>query len=470
MSKTNYHDILIRNGTVITVDDKNSIIRNGALYIKENIILDIGDSDELSRKYSKSEKVIDANGNLVIPGLINAHTHMSWYLTRGLGMDKHTRDWLRSCIFPFLSNVSSEEMYVGALLGCVENLRTGTTFTIDNNLLPKNRAGFIDNVAKAVQDSGIRSIVLRGYHDVDFMIPDIFIETLNEIKKDYVRVIKKWNNKENGRIKTWIHPVNLLYCSTDSLIELSELANTYGIGIHTHVAEDREGMKYIKQRFNGKGYVDTFYDLGVLGPKFHMAHTIFVSEQEIQYIAKTQARVVYTPTADMLLAAGAPPIHKMRQEGITVALGSDSPNNTQDMIQCMKFGALLQKAFTEDSTIMPADEVLRFATIDGAKAIGVENELGSIECGKKADIVIVDINKPHTTPMYDPVSTLVYSSSGSDVDTVLVNGKIVLEKGKFTEIDEEKILRRARNCAEDIIRRLDLKANSPNYHKPNGGE
>ncbi|MGI8831315.1 MAG: amidohydrolase family protein, partial [Nitrososphaeraceae archaeon] len=454
---TKYNDILIKNGNVLTVDNNNRIIRNGAIYVKGNRILDVGNTDDLSSKYSNSEKVIDAKQNLVMPGLINAHTHMSWYLTRGLGMDKHTRDWLRSCIFPFLSNVSSEEMYVGAFLGCVENLRSGTTFTIDNNFLPKNRKESIDNVAKAVVDSGIRSIVLRGYHDVNFMIPEIFVETFDDVRRDYVRIIEKWHNKYDGRIKTWIHPVNLLYCSTESLAKLSELAHKYDIGIHTHVAEDQEGMKYIRERFNGKGYVDVFYDLGILGPKFQMAHTIFVSEQEIQYIAKTQARVIYTPTADMLLAAGVPPIHKMKEAGITVALGSDSPNNSQDMIQCMKFGALLQKAFTENSTIMPASEVLRLATIEGAKAIGVENELGSLEVGKKADIVIVDINKPHTVPMYDPVSTLVYSSNGNDVDTVIINGEVIIEKSKFTSIDEEDVLRRAREASENIIERIDSK-------------
>lgn len=461
MSHASYNDILIKNGTLVTVDNNNRIIRNGAIYIKENRILEVGYSDDLTSKYSKSEKVIDANRNLVIPGLINAHTHMSWYLTRGLGMDKHTRDWLRSCIFPFLSNVSSEEMYIGAFLGCVENLRSGTTFTIDNNILPKNRKESIDNVAKAVEDSGIRSIVLRGYHDVSFMIPEIFVETLDDVRRDYVRVIEKWHNKHDGRIKTWIHPVNLLYSSTESLIELNELSHKYDIGIHTHVAEDREGMKHIRERFNGKGYIDVFQDLGILGPKFQMAHTIFVSEQEIQFIAKSQARVMYTPTADMLLAAGAPPIHKMREAGITVALGSDSPNNSQDMIQCMKFGALLQKAFTENPTVMPAGEVLRLATIDGAKAIGVENELGSLEVGKKADIVIVDINKPHTIPMYDPVSTLVYSSNGNDVDTVIVNGEILIEKAKFTSIDEDDVLQRARAASENIIERIGHKVKSP---------
>lgn len=449
--------ILIKNATVITVDPRGRIIRKGALFVENDRIVDVGKTDELARKHRRAEKTIDAKQNLVIPGLINAHTHMVWYLTRGLGMDHYTRDWLRKCIWPFLSGMSENEAYVGTLLGCLENLKTGTTFVIDNNFFPAKRKGLIDRVAEASNRSGIRSIVLRGYHDYQFMIPEVFIENLDDVVRDYYRVIQKWHKKGDGRIMTWIHPVNLLYSSTESLCKLNDLAQKYDIGIHTHVAEDQEGMKYVRERFGGKGYVDAFYELGVMGPKFQMAHTIFVSEKEIQYIAQTKARVIYTPTADMLLAAGAAPIHKMRQSGIVVGLGSDSPNNSQDMIQCMKFGALLQKTDTADSTVMPASEILRLATIEGAKAIGMENEIGSLEVGKKADIVIVDIHKPHNTPLLDPVSTLVYSSSGTDVHTVIVNGEVLVEEGKLTKIDENDVLQKAQKAANKVLERCHVK-------------
>ena len=449
--------ILIKNGTLITVDSGNRIIRSGALFIENDRIVDIGKTDELLKRHRSAERTIDAKQNLVIPGLINAHTHLAWYLTRGLGMDNYTRDWLRGCIWPFLGEMSENEAYIGTLLGCIENLRTGTTFVIDNNFFPARRKGLIDKVAEASDKSGIRSIVLRGYHDHHFMIPEIFIEDLDDVVRDYNRVIQKWHMKGDGRIMTWIHPVNLLYSSSESFSKLYDLAQKYDIGIYTHVAEDQEGMKHIRERFGGKGYVEVFHELGVLGPKFHMAHTIFVSEKEIQYIAQTKARVIYTPTADMLLAAGAPPIHKMRQAGIVVGLGSDSPNNSQDMIQCMKFGALLQKSDTTDPTVMPSNEILRLATIEGAKAIGMENEIGSLEVGKKADIVIVDIHKPHSTPLLDPVSTLVYSSSGTDVHTVIVNGEILIEGGKLTRINENDILQKAQQAADKVLERCKIK-------------
>ena len=452
-----FESIMIRNGTVITVDEKNRVIRNGAVFIENGRIVDIGKTEDVSKRNMGVEKVIDANNNLIIPGLINAHTHMTWYLTRGLGMDNHTRDWLRACIWPFLSALSPSEVYAGAVLGAIENLKTGTTFVIDNNMFTKNKKGLIDQVAQAAEDSGIRSIVLRGYHDYEFMIPNDFVEPLNEVVADYDRVIRKWHNKADGRIKTWLHPVNLLYSSGESLLKMKEIAEKHDIGIHTHVAEDIEGMKFIKERFDGKGYIDAFYDLGVLGPKFQMAHTIFVDDNEIERIAKTQARVMYTPTADMLLAAGAPPIEKMRKKGIVVALGTDSPNNSQDMVQCMKFAALLQKSDTKNSTIMPAHEALRLATIEGAKAIGMENELGSLEVGKRADVVVIDIHKPHNIPMLDPVSTLVYSSSGGDVDTVIVDGKIVVENAKLTMVDQEKILKDAQHASEQVIERAGIK-------------
>jgi 5-methylthioadenosine/S-adenosylhomocysteine deaminase len=445
---------LIKNANIITVDKTNRVIRNGAIFLENDRIVDIGKADDLSHKY-KAEKTIDAKQNLVIPGLINAHSHMVFYLTRGIGMDKYTIDWLKSCIWPFLSEISEDDAYIGGLLGFIENLKNGTTFVVDNYFMPKNRKGNFDRIAQAADETGIRAILLRGYHDQHFMIPDIFVETLDEVTREYERVIEKWHNKKDGRIKTWIHPVNLLYCGSESICKLNELAQKYDIGIHTHVAEDREGAKLIKERY-GKGYVEVFYELGVLGPKFQMAHTIFVSEKEIRYIAETRARVIYTPTADMLLAAGAPPIQKMRETGIVVGLGTDSPNNSQDMIQCMKFGALLQKAGTENSTVMPAKEILRIATIDGAIAMGLENEIGSLEVGKKADIVIVDIHKPHSIPLHDAVSTLVYSSTGSDVDTVIVNGNILVEGGKLTNVSESHILEKAQEAADAVIKRCKI--------------
>jgi 5-methylthioadenosine/S-adenosylhomocysteine deaminase len=451
--------ILIKNASVITVDNQNRIIKDGAIFIENDLIADIGKTDHLSPKYSsKSDKVIDAKQNIVIPGLINTHTHTVFYLTRGLAMDNYTRDWLRGCIFPFQAHMTEQDGYIGALLGCIENLKTGTTFIIDNNTNQrKDRKGITDSIAQATEKSGIRSIVLRGYIDMDFMIPEIFVESLDSIVHDYRHLIEKWHNKGNGRIMIWIHPANLLYCSSESLCKSNDLAKEYNIGIHTHVAEDREGMKFINERYNGKGYVDVFHDLDVLGSKFQMAHTIFVSEKEIQYIAESNARVMYTPTADMLLAAGAAPIEEMRKKGIVVGLGTDSPNNSQDMIQCMKFGALLQKGDAESSKAMPAEDILRIATIEGAKAIGMENQIGSLEVGKKADIVIVDIHKPHTTPFLDPVSTLIYSSSGQDVDTVLVDGEILVEGGKLTKIDESDVLIRAQEASERLIKQFDFK-------------
>jgi 5-methylthioadenosine/S-adenosylhomocysteine deaminase len=456
--QTQYKSILIKNAHIITVDKKDRIIKDGAIFVKNDRIVDIGKSDDLLPKY-KAEKIIDARQNLVIPGLINTHSHMVYYLTRGLGMDKHTIDWLRATIWPFMSELSEDDAHIGALLGYVENLKTGTTFVIDNNTCQrKDRKGIIDRVAQASLESGIKTILLRGYHDEPSKIPEIFVESLDEINHEYERIIEKWHNKGDGRIKTWIHPANLLYCSLESLCKFNELAKKHDIGIHTHVAEDREGTNRIKERY-GKGYVEVFHDIGVLGPKFQMAHTIFVSEKEIQYIAQAQARVMYTPTTDMLLAAGAPPIHKMRDAGVVVGLGTDSPNNSQDMIQCMKFGALLLKATTENSTIMPAYEILQIATINGAKSMGLENEIGSLEVGKKADIVIVGVHKLHTTPLHDPISTLVYSSSGTDVDTVIVDGEVLVEGGKLVHINESEIMEKAQEAADGVIKRCKSQLN-----------
>jgi len=445
--------ILIQNGTILTLDKNNRIIKNGSVFIDEGKIIDIGKKDEIIKKH-KPEKILDAKWKLVMPGFINAHTHMVYGLMRGLGSDLVLLEWLRKFTWPCLANMNENDAYYACLLGCIENIKSGITCVVENYYMAKDKKSNIDKVAEALIESGIRAFIMRGYHDKEFMIPESFIESIEEVKNEYLRIIKKWHNAANGRIKVWISPVNLLFCTFESIIAMKELMEEFKIGMHTHVAESKQEVAYIRKEYR-KGYVEVFDELGVLGPKFHSVHSIWLSDKEIALLSKHNASVIHNPVSNMYLASGIAPINKMLKNKVCIALGTDASNcnNSQDMIETMKIAACLQKVYSLDPTALTANQVIRMATINGAKALGLENEIGSIEVGKKADIVLIDMKKPHTVPVHDPIANLVYSASRQDVETVIIDGKIVMENRIIKGINETEIIEKAQRVAEDLVKR-----------------
>lgn len=445
--------ILIKNGIILTVDRNDQIIKNGALYLENDRIVDVGLTRDVTKKH-RADRVIDASKKLVIPGLINAHTHMTDSLVRGLGADMSLLEWLNDFFWPFSEAVTGDDAHAGALLGCLEAIKSGCTYVAENYYPTKEKKHNIDRVAEAIEKSGIRGTLIRGYHDKKSMLPDDFIEDDDEVVREYDRIIHTWHEKAKGRIMTWVGPVNLLFSSLESIIKVHELAEKYDVGLHTHLSESKGEVELIKKEY-GKGYVEVFHSLGVLGPKFHGAHAVWLSAKEIALLAETDSRVIHNPTSNMYLASGTAPVPQMLKAGLTVALGTDGPccNNNIDMIQSLKFAALVHKLNSLNPRAICANEVLRMATVDGARAFGLENEIGSIEVGKKADITIIDLWKPHILPVFDPIATLVYSANGDDVNTVIIDGKIVMEDKEVKTIDEQEILKKAKNAAEDLVQR-----------------
>jgi len=447
----NLLSILIRNGTILTLDKNNRIINDGAVFIDEGKIIEVGKTEEVSKKY-KPEKILDAKWKLIMPGFINAHTHIVYGLMKGLGSDLVLLEWLKRFTWPCLANINEDDAYFATLLGCIENIKSGTTCIVENYYMAKNRKGNIDKVAEAIIKSGIRAFIMRGYHDKNTL--DIFIESIEEIRNEYLRIIQKWHGSANGRIKIWISPVNLLFCTLDSIIAMKELMDKFNIGMHTHVAESKQEVAYIKKEY-GKGYIEVFNELGVLGPKFHSVHSVWLSDKEIALLSKHGASVIYNPISNMYLASGIAPISKMLKNKVCIALGTDASNcnNSQNMIETMKMAACLQKVYALDPAALTANQVIRMATIDGAKALGLENEIGSIEPGKKADIIIIDLKKPHIIPIHDPIAGLVYSASGHDVETSIIDGKIVMENRVIKGLNEVEIIEKTQKAAEDLVKR-----------------
>lgn len=454
MESSNSVDILIKNGIVVTMEDQR-FLEDGALFIEDDRIRAVGRSEEIVRSY-RADHVIDAQGKIVLPGFINCHTHTDGDTLMRSSEPDHTGyrdfiDYLTNFKWPMLLEMKPEDHYIGALLGYLESAKAGTTLLADNYYAP--RGADIEGVPRAAREVGIRTALVRGYHDYQYLIPGEFIESTESLLQEYSRLHRKWNNAADGRIRVWIGAVNLLYNSLESIRTLSELAVKLGTGIHSHVAEVKRGCDVILER-HGKGYVEVLDEIGVLGPMFQAAHCVWLSDKEIGIMAARGATAVHNPASNMVLTDGVAPIPKMLKAGVRVTLGTDG---LLDMLHAMRLAACLHKVVTMDPDVLDAMNVLRMATIEGARAFGLERELGSLKVGKKADIVLVDLKKPHIAPIYDPLVALVYFAQGCDVSTVIVDGKIIVENGNIKTVDEEHILEKAQKAKEGLLARVSLR-------------
>ena len=450
--------ILIKNALIITMNSAADIIKDGAVVIDGSRIVAVGRMDDIGPEYETSD-VIDATGKLVIPGLIDAHVHLLHCLVRGLCADKDLLDYIKMCSGPNYSTINEEEAYVASLLGCIESIKSGTTCLIDNSIAATERwRSVIDQLLAAVGESGMRAIGAPSYIDFDSgqrKQSAGMVKTTAQVLSDYEWLFEKWHNKLNGRIMIWGSPNNLLYCTTDSLVQVAKLASSYGAGIHTHTLESRPQNKLLEERF-GKSYVEVFDELGVLNEKFHVVHGVWLSDSEIKLLKSSGAKVVHNPESNMILSSGIAPITKLLENNLIVALGCDACicNNNLDMIEAMRFAALLQKVHTLKPDAISAMQALRMATIDGARALGLEEEIGSLEVGKKADIAIIDCDQPNMVPMHDPVANLVYSSNAGNVDTVIVDGKVLMKNRVLTFVNEQKFLALCKEKAVNLLSRF----------------
>lgn len=449
--------IIVEHGTVITMNPDNDVIEDGRIVIEDDRIIWVGPSSEPIEKILPAEEpepatTLNARGKLIIPGLINAHTHNIYYLMRGLGMEFELLGWLNRAMWPCLGEMNSEEAYVGALLGYAENIKNGNTSVIDNFYMSRFNKSNTDSIARAACESGMRVGLARGYHDLPGMIPSEFIEGPEEVVEEYERLINAWHGKGEGKLSIWLSPVNLLYSSEKSIRTLKTLADKYGLGFHTHVAEAKREVEITKERF-GVGYIEVLDRLGIVGSRFHAAHAVWLSDHEIDILAKRGATVIHNPVTNMLLASGIAPVSEMIAKGVNVALGTDSPNNSQDMIEVMKVTMLLQRVNLLDSQVMSPSMVLKMATLAGASAMGLKESVGSLESGKLADIVIVNSDVIHNLPVYDHITNLVLSGKCSDVETVIIGGEVVMENRVLKTIDEAALIKEVKQVAKGLSKR-----------------
>jgi 5-methylthioadenosine/S-adenosylhomocysteine deaminase len=451
-------DILIKNAIVITVDRDRRIIKDGGIAVDEGRITAVGPTRDVVSGY-RGEEIIDGEGMAAIPGLINAHTHMYQDLLRGMGDDMNLMEWLRNMLFPNNAAVTPEDAYVGSLLGCVEMLKTGTTYVIDNHHANTTERS-INNVARAIEESGIRGLIARGMKEMETRtdsrgnLPREGFFTPEEDIKTTKSLMDQWNFKKDSRVKICPGPTSTMVAGTEFFQKVKELADKYNVPIHTHIAEVREEVENTLKN-HGLREIEYLHKIGVLGPRFHVVHGVWLDAVEIRLMAESGAHLIHNPVSNMVLASGVSPVQKMLDAGVNVALATDGPasNNNQDMFGVLKATAMLQKVSTLDPKATPCEKVLEMATLGGARALNMEDEIGSLEVGKRADIVLVDLMKPHIMPLHNPVSALVYSAMGSDVHTTIVDGKIVVRSGKILTVSEKELLHKSQEVADSLVER-----------------
>lgn len=442
--------ILIENGSIVTVDDNNQVYKRGYVFIEDELITSVGAGDTPAG-YRKADKVIDASLMVVMPGMVNAHTHLFQTFIRGLADDKPLLEWLKAAIWPVSQAMTEEDAYTAAMLGMVENIRGGATSVIDHQYIhtePSND----DGVCRAADESGLRFILARGWADQDYH--PALMETQERIISETARLHKKWQLEHEGRIRVEFGPLIPWGCTDETMRLTHEISQDWGTGTHIHVAETKTEVD-MNLESRGSRHIEWLEEIGVLGPHFQLVHSVWLDEHEIDLIAKHNAIVVHCPIANMYLASGVAPVPEMLKRGITVALGSDGPgsNNSQDMMELLKTTALLHKANTLDAMVLLPQDVLQMACRGGSKAFGMPDEIGSLEVGKKADVTIVDLDTPMAMPVHSVQSALVYNASTRDVDTVIVDGRPVMENKEILFLDEKELLKKARQVCAGLFER-----------------
>jgi len=424
---------LIRNGLIITMATEKPSTMRCDILIEGSVIAKIGENisdDDVT-------KTIDASDKVVIPGLVNCHNHAAMALLRGYCDDLRLMEWLKKKIWPAEERMNGDDVYWGTMLAAAEMIKSGTTTFADMYF-------FMDEVAAAVENSGIRASLSRALAFTD--------DRANQRIEETYRLFKNWRGKADGRITTMVGPHAPYTCSPDKLQLTRELARELDSAIHIHLAETTEEVKRIFDKY-GKSPTRYLADLGIFDSHVLLAHAVHLSPEDIQLLGSIKGGISHNPVSNQKLGCGVAPVVDLIKHDITVALGTDGPASalTLDMFEEMKAAAWLQKNSQFDPTAINAYQVLRMATIEGAKVLGLEKEVGTIEVGKKADLIIVDIWKPHLCPHHDICALLAYSANGGDVESTIINGRIVMENRRLVGINEDEVMRKAHECAKRIM-------------------
>ncbi|MCK5490999.1 MAG: amidohydrolase [Candidatus Pacebacteria bacterium] len=431
-------DIILYNGVVLTINCSDEIIDYGAIAIKGNRIINLGKSEDIRNKY-QAEKEIDVNRGVIMPGLVNTHTHLAMSLFRGLADDLSLDKWLNEHIFPAEEKfINKDSAYWGSLLSCAELILSGTTTFCDMYFFEKE-TGF------AAEKAGVRGVIGEG------IVSEFGDE--NEIFANKMELTAELLDKfeKSSLVSIAIEPHSCYTCSKEILIKAKRFADENNLLFVTHLCETKKEVEGIKNKL-GMSPVEYLDEIGVLDERTLAAHCVWLSDADIDVLKKKDVKISHCPNSNTKLASGIAPVGKLLEKLVIVGLGTDgsASNNNLDMFSEISSASKLSKVSTLNPETLTARKTIRMATINGAKALGMEREIGSLEIGKKADIIILDFNKPHLVPIYNYYSHLVYSVSGGDVQSCIIDGKIVMEERKILSFNVEEVMQKVNEIARKI--------------------
>ena len=438
-TNTNRIDLIVRGDYVISMDDSGSVIENGAVAIDDGLILAIGPVEEITANFSAVETLAGRN-RIVMPGLVNGHSHAAMTLLRGVADDLALMDWLNNYIFPAeVEFVDSEFVRIGTELACWEMIRGGTTTFVDMYYYP-------DVIAEVVDSCGMRALISATV--IDQRSPDA--ENAGDSIQKGIAFIERWQNK-NERITPIFGPHANYTLNAEQLKATRATATEYGVGISIHMSESPFELQYSKDNF-GTTSVEFFESIGFFDGPTIAAHMVWPTKGEIEILASRNVGVIHNPTSNMKIASGVSPVTEMLQAGVRMGLGTDgaASNNDLDMWEEMRLASFLQKVDRMDPQVLPASTVLRMATRGGAVAVGLGDAIGSIEVGMRADIIQVAFDDVHHVPTYDVISHLVYVTDEQDVASVIVDGKILMKEREMQTIDTDRVRAEAKALAAQI--------------------
>ncbi|KMK76512.1 5'-deoxyadenosine deaminase [Alkalihalobacillus pseudalcaliphilus] len=440
------HRTLIKNAEIITMN-KNKDILIGDLLIEGNTIKHIGKDLQVEN----IDTFIDGTNKTIIPGFVQTHIHLCQTIFRGKGDDLELMDWLKQRIWPLEAAHDEESIYYSALLGIGELIQSGTTTIADMETVH-----YTDSAFKAIAHSGIRALSGKVMMDKGHEVPKRLQEKTEQSLQESVDLLEKWHMYDNGRIQYSFAPRFVISSTEKLLIEVGALSKQYGVKVHTHASENKEEINIVEKQTGMRNIVYLDH-LGLANERLLLAHCIWLNDEEKRIIKNKGVHISHCPGSNMKLASGFADVPEMLQENMSVSLGADGApcNNNLDMFQEMRLAALIHKP-THGPTAMNAHQVFEMATIGGAKALGLEDEIGSIEIGKKADLAILNLRKFHTYPRYDvdTVSRIVYSATRSEVESTLINGKLVMHNQMMKTMDQEEVLTEAETSIQRLLERI----------------
>ena len=432
-------DVLIKNGIIVTMAEDREIIKRGAVAIEGTRIVGVGPTDLVGKEYS-ADTEIDASRHIVLPGLINTHTHLAMTLFRGIMDGVSGMEWLERA-WSIESSLTAEDVYWGSLLGCLEMIKSGTTCFADHYF-------FMERAAAAVETSGLRAALAQA------IIEEKGPEGIDTTLEGSIGFAQRYHGAAGGRITCMLGPHSAYTCSPELLREVREAASEGGLRVHIHLSESRSELRIVRQRYQTTP-TKLLSQVGLLGPDLLAAHVVFAGDEELGLLKESNTKVNHNPVCKMKGGHGVSPVAAMLRLGINVSLGTDGPgsNNSLDMLEEMKFAAVLHPVVEQNPAAISAWDVLEMSTIRGARAIGIDGEVGSIEPGKRADIILVRANAPHMTPLHNIPSLVVYSANGNDVDGAIVDGRLVMTDRKVLTLDEGDVMAKAQAAFEDLLER-----------------